>query len=68
MVSKLDINVIFDDTDGLRGECCWTDDPDKPREFEILVDRNLPLMKVMITLCHEMVHVKQYARTELTET
>lgn len=35
------------------------------REFEIEVDRNLSLRRLLTTVAHEMVHVKQYARGEL---
>ena len=40
---------------------------DRPRVFEIEVHNNMALRKVLETLCHEMVHVKQYARGELYE-
>jgi len=40
---------------------------DRPRDFEIEVHCKLPLRKVLETVCHEMVHVKQYARGELYE-
>lgn len=36
------------------------------REFEIEIDKNMPLRKLLETVAHEMVHVKQYARRELT--
>jgi len=38
---------------------------DRPREFEIEVHSKMKLRKVLETICHEMVHVKQYARGEL---
>jgi hypothetical protein len=44
------------------GYCLETDNN---RTFEIELDRKLPLRKLMETLAHEMVHVKQYARREL---
>ena len=40
---------------------------DRPRYFELEIDKNLPLRKLLETLAHEMVHVKQYARGELYE-
>lgn len=36
------------------------------REFELEIDKNLCLRKLLTTVAHEMVHVKQYARRELT--
>jgi hypothetical protein len=38
---------------------------DRPRLFEIEVHKRLPLRKMLQTVAHEMVHVKQYARGEL---
>lgn len=38
---------------------------DRPRLFELEVHKNMPLRKVLETVAHEMVHVKQYARGEL---
>jgi hypothetical protein len=36
----------------------------RPRDFEILLNSNLPKDEQIVTLAHEMVHVKQYARNE----
>ena len=41
---------------------------DRPREFELEIHKNMSLRKVLETVCHEMVHVKQYARGELYES
>lgn len=41
---------------------------DRPRTFEIEVHKNMSLRKVLVTVCHEMVHVKQYAKGELYES
>jgi|TARA_B110000977_G_scaffold200978_1_gene293451 hypothetical protein len=35
------------------------------REFEISIKRGLKVFDLISTVCHEMVHVKQYARNEL---
>jgi len=40
---------------------------DNNREFEIEVSRDLTLKDFVTTICHEMVHVKQYARKEMTD-
>ena len=37
------------------------------RDFEIEVDSRLPLRKMLETVAHEMVHVKQYARREMND-
>ena len=41
---------------------------DRPRTFEIEVHKDMRLRKVLETVCHEMVHAKQYARGELYES
>ena len=38
---------------------------DRPREFELEIERTLPMRRLLETVAHEMVHVKQYARGEL---
>jgi len=37
------------------------------REFEIEVDKNLRLYDFVSTLCHELTHLKQYARGEMKQ-
>jgi len=53
------------------GYCMAFDDdsrPDRPRSFEIEVNKTLRLRKLLTTIAHEMVHVKQYARGELYQS
>lgn len=40
---------------------------DRPRSFELEIEKNLKLRSLLETVAHEMVHVKQYARSELYE-
>ena len=40
---------------------------DNNRTFEIEVDKKLNINELVTTICHEMVHVKQYARNEMTD-
>ena len=58
----LEINVeltnILDDATGY----CMIGDNN--REFYIEIDKKLNLKDMVLTICHEMVHVKQYARNE----
>jgi hypothetical protein len=35
-----------------------------PREFELLLNRNMPKREQLITIAHEMVHIKQFALNE----
>ena len=58
----LDITVKLCSPKGAMGYCL---ELDSKREFEIEVDRTLSLRKLLETVAHEMVHVKQYARREL---
>lgn len=38
---------------------------DTNRHFEIEIDKNQTIKEFVTTICHEMVHVKQYARKEI---
>lgn len=38
---------------------------DDTRTFELEVDKKIKLNDFVTTLCHEMIHVKQYARKEI---
>lgn len=44
------------------GYCMMGDDN---RTFEIEVDKKLDIGEMIVTICHEIVHVKQYVRNEL---
>jgi len=69
-IKNLDITVKFSNLKGdAYGYCMAADEGserlDRPRSFEIEVHKKMPLRKVLLTVAHEMVHVKQYARGEL---
>ena len=61
-MKSLDVIVKLTRTKGAMGYCLELDDN---RTFEIEIDRTLTLRKMLETLAHEIVHVKQYARREL---
>jgi len=71
---NLDITVRLKKLDGEAYGYCHADPNgdaerlDRPREFELEIHKNMSLRKVLETVCHEMVHVKQYARGELYES
>jgi len=44
-------------------ECCHVDN----NEFEVDVKNTLPLREMLVTLAHELVHVKQYINGEMPE-
>ena len=52
-------------TQGIIGDCTWTDDNVNPREFEIRLDVSLTPYSRMLALSHELIHLKQYAKLEL---
>ena len=59
---SLEITIKLSSPKGAMGYCL---ELDNNRQFEIEVDRSLPMRKLLETVAHEMVHVKQYARREL---
>ena len=61
-MNSLDITVNLCKPDGAMGYCLETENN---RTFELEIDRTQPLRRMLETLAHEMVHVKQYARREL---
>ena len=60
-IRKCEIEINIKKMKGYEGTCIDTDD----REYEIEVNKNQSLEDLCVTLCHEMVHVKQYVRKEL---
>jgi|TARA_B110000977_G_C10823067_1_gene395016 hypothetical protein len=53
--------------DDTLGYCLPDDDANeaRPREFNIEINKNTRLRRMLETVAHEMVHVKQFARGEL---
>jgi hypothetical protein len=49
---------------GAYGYCMQTEDN---RTFELEIDKNLRLFDFVSTICHEMTHLKQYARKEMVQ-
>ena len=64
-MNNLDITVHLTKPQGAMGYCCETDDN---RTFEIEIQKGLSFDEIVKTVCHEMVHVKQYARNEMTDS
>jgi hypothetical protein len=48
------------------GDCCGWCKPlkDSKRAFQVAIDNNQTLRNLVMTVVHEMIHVKQYARGE----
>jgi len=53
--------------EGFEGTAIWEDDGYRPREFTIELDTTAKIRNILITLAHEMVHVKQWAKDEMYE-
>lgn len=50
----------------IRADCLFTDDEERrARVFLIRVDNTLPLEEFLVTIMHELVHVKQWAKGEM---
>ena len=63
----LDINVVFKripKKENTVGTCLMQENN---RDFEIEIEKKLSFDEMVKTLCDEMVHVKQYARNEMTD-
>jgi len=60
---NLDITVNLCKPTGAMGYCLEADDN---RTFELEIDKTQSLRALLETVAHEMVHVKQYARRELS--
>jgi hypothetical protein len=71
LAKNINLRIIF--KDNLRydrciwAECDCRDRGPKLRKFTIWMDANSARNSTLITLAHEMVHVKQFARRELVE-
>jgi len=53
--------------EGNEGSAVWEDDGYRSREFSIELDTTVKIRNLLITLAHEMVHVKQWAKNEMYE-
>lgn len=49
------------------GYCQWLDNNIRPKDFEILIHDGLGKKDTLLTLCHELFHVKQYVKHDLAE-
>ena len=64
-VVELDYQIVSNlDADGW---CEWMDDNIRPREFCIQIRKEQDYASMILTVVHELVHVRQMARSELYE-
>ena len=70
-IANLEININLRkdlmDKDNSEGTAIWEDDNIRPKEFLIELDVGVKTRNLLITLAHEMVHVKQWAKNEMYE-
>ena len=64
-MSSLEVQVIIRKLRGVDGFCSTEDD--SKRTFIIEAHKTLGLRQLIMTLIHEMVHVKQFARNEMDD-
>ena len=71
IIANLEININlkrnFMKNTGCEGTAIWEDEGIWPKEFLIELDSGVNLRDLLITLAHEMVHVKQWAKNEMYE-
>ena len=53
--------------DNTEGTAIWEDESYRPKEFTIELDCGVKIRNMLITLAHEMVHIKQWAKGEMYE-
>ena len=71
LMANLEINIkidksLFKNSD-CEGTAIWEDDCYRPKEFTIEIDSSCKIRDILVTLAHEMVHVKQWAKDEMYE-
>ena len=72
LMSGLEINIKLTRTllkkDNMEGSAIWEDEYcRRPKVFTIELDSTCSIRNILITLAHEMVHIKQWAKDEMYE-
>jgi hypothetical protein len=68
LVKNINVYLVFEKLPFIVNALChWEDDNHKCRNFIIIVNKKLNKKTTLISLAHEMVHVKQYARKQLKD-
>jgi hypothetical protein len=71
LINNLELNIklkrnMFKD-ENTEGTAIWEDESYRPKEFTIELDCGAKIRNILITLAHEMVHIKQWAKNEMYE-
>jgi len=67
MYNRISIYVTINKIKDKNGDCCFSDDNRRPREFSISLNRELRQRDLLETVAHEMVHIKQWATSQLID-
>lgn len=67
LLNSLHLDIIFEAIPGYKGSTDYLDTNDRPRIFEVQINPNMSKRNQLLTLAHELVHVKQFATGELKE-
>ena len=71
LINNLEINIKLkrglSKEDNTEGTAIWEDESYRRKEFTIELDCGVKIRNLLITLAHEMVHVKQWAKDEMYE-
>jgi hypothetical protein len=70
LYDSITVHLLFDKNLSKTNEyayCDWEDKSYKGKQFTITIDPSLHKKNMLLTLAHEMVHVKQYAKGELKD-
>jgi len=65
--NKIEIDIELRRISSADGICEWLDDNINPREFKITLRTGQKFSELIITILHEMTHIKQYARGYLED-
>jgi hypothetical protein len=71
LMNNLELNIKLKkglyEKDNTEGSAIWEDESYRPKEFTIEIDCGAKIRNMLITLAHEMVHIKQWAKGEMYE-
>ena len=71
LIDNISLQIKFSKTlykdCGNLGNITWEDDNYKPREFVMEIDNTVRLRRVLESVAHEMVHLKQFAKGEMRD-
>lgn len=67
LIDTVSVVVEFKKLKDCKGYCDWVDKPVRPKQFRIVINNEYKKRTALITLGHELVHLKQYATGELSD-